>query len=255
MVLPKSVLKIILVVISLIAVIAQFFLSPIQQNPVYHQFADQRTIFSIPNFWNVISNMAFLFAGTFGLVKLCQKRLNIIEAIQSGYFIFFAGVALVSFGSAYYHWNPSNHTLLWDRLPMTIGFMSLLAVSLAEYVSIAWGKKTLLPLLLIGFISVVYWYWGELHGNGDLRLYFLVQFLPLILLLILLLFGLSNFKNSAGFWWLFAAYTLAKFSESFDKSIFNFTGGVVAGHMIKHLLSAAGIYILLLYFEKRVSHK
>ena len=30
-------------------------LSPIPQDQNYHQFADQRTIFGIPNFWNIVS--------------------------------------------------------------------------------------------------------------------------------------------------------------------------------------------------------
>src|SRR4029077_315822 len=30
-------------------------LPPIPQDPSYHQFADQRTLLGIPNFWNVIS--------------------------------------------------------------------------------------------------------------------------------------------------------------------------------------------------------
>ena len=42
-------------------------LSPIPQDQSYHQFADQRTMFGIPNFWNVVSNIPFLAVGAAGL--------------------------------------------------------------------------------------------------------------------------------------------------------------------------------------------
>jgi hypothetical protein len=50
-------LKIILIAITALTTISIFFLAPIPQDPSYHQFVDQRTILSIPNFWNVVSNV------------------------------------------------------------------------------------------------------------------------------------------------------------------------------------------------------
>ncbi len=251
MALPKRTLQFILMAITLLAGIAMFFSPPIMQDAAYHQFADQRTLFAIPNFWNVISNGVFLWIGVTGLYRLYKNRLNIIYEVRHGYFIFFTAIAFISFGSAYYHWQPNNLTLVWDRLPMTFVFMALMSFALAEQLSVAWARMTLLPLLLIGFLSVCYWYWGELYGAGDLRLYALVQFLPLVLLLVLLLFGQSTFKNQLGYWWLFAAYILAKLAEHFDGVIFNCTSGMLAGHAVKHLLAAAGLYVLLIFFEKR----
>jgi Ceramidase len=251
MTIPRPVLQIILITITLLASIAIFFSPPIVQDPAYHQFADQRTLFAIPNFWNVVSNGVFLWVGAMGLYRLYKNRLNIMYEVRHGYFIFFIAVAFIAFGSAYYHWQPNNLTLVWDRLPMTFTFMALTSFALAEKLSVAWARIVLLPLLLIGFISVGYWYWGELHGHGDLRLYALVQFLPMVLLLVLLMFGQSAFKNKAGYWWLFAAYALAKVAEHFDAAIFSYTSGTLAGHVLKHLLAAAGLYVLVIFFEKR----
>jgi hypothetical protein len=42
-------------------------LPPIPQDPSYHQFADQRTLLGIPNFWNVVSNLPFVLVGAIGL--------------------------------------------------------------------------------------------------------------------------------------------------------------------------------------------
>ena len=190
-------LKIILITITALATIAVFFLAPIPQDIRFHQFADKRTLFSVPNFWNVFSNIGFLFVGIFGLYQLCiVNRLNIVRAVKYSYVVFFIGILIVSFGSAYYHWHPNNNTLIWDRLPMTLAFMSLMSIGFAEFLSVTWGRVSLIPLLFIGLLSVCYWYWSEMHGSGDLRLYALVQYLPMILLLVLLLFRTTSISKS-----------------------------------------------------------
>ncbi len=251
MALPKRSLQFILIAITLLAGIAIYFSPPIVQDPAYHQFADQRTLFAIPNFWNVISNSAFLWVGVIGLYRLYKNRLNIVYEVRHAYFIFFTAIAFISFGSVYYHWHPNNLTLVWDRLPMTFVFMSLMSFVMAETLSVSWGRNSLFPFLVIGFLSVCYWYWGELHSAGDLRLYALVQFLPMVLLLVLLLFGQPTFKNQLGYWCLFGAYVLAKLTEHFDVAIFNYTSGILAGHVLKHLFAVVGLYVLVIFFEKR----
>src|SRR5581483_1787266 len=90
-------------VIFLVAMAASLaalaLLPPIPQPQDYHQFADQRTLFGIPNFWNVISNLPFVAIGAAGLWR-CRDDL-------AGTVIF-AGIFLTGFGSSYYHWNPSD---------------------------------------------------------------------------------------------------------------------------------------------------
>jgi len=253
MAIPKTTLKFILLLITVVATIAMFFAPPIVQDIRYHQFADQRTLFCIPNFWNVVSNLAFLWTGLIALYKLHKKRLQTITIVQLDYRVFFIAITLISFGSAYYHWQPDNCNLVWDRLPITLACMSLLSFALAEYVSVSLGRTALFPLLLTGLFSVGYWYWGELHGCGDLRLYALVQFLPLLLLLLLLLFGQTIYKSQSGYWWLFIAYAAAKLAEHFDVAIYQITSGIVGGHALKHVLSAAGLYVLVVFFEKRTN--
>lgn len=248
----RSALKFILILVTLLAFAAMYFSAPVLQDPMYHQFADQRSFAGIPNCWNVITNLAFLVVGLIGLYKLNRKRLNIVSPMRFSYVIFFTSVCLVSFGSAYYHWQPDNVSLFWDRLPMTFVFMSLLSFVLGEHLSVSWGRRSLLPLLLVGLLSVGYWYRGELLGAGDLRSYVLVQFLPVILLLLLLLLGRPIFKQQSGYWLLFTAYIFAKLAEHLDTTIYTWTSGIYGGHALKHLLSAAGLYLLIIYFERRV---
>jgi hypothetical protein len=251
MALSKKLLSYLLVTVSLVSCIAMLFVKPIPQPAAFHHFADIRNIFSVANFWNVISNAVFFLIGITALQKLLSGKLAVVTQVKAAYYIFFIGVLLVAFGSAWYHYNPNNITLVWDRLPMTIAFMSLLAFALAEFVSITTGCIGLIPFLLTGIFSIAWWQYGEQHNNGDLRLYALVQFLPLVLLLLLLVFGQTLYNTKWGYWALFIAYILAKLAERFDVAIYNFTGELMAGHLLKHLLSAAGLWLFLLYLEKR----
>lgn len=139
-------------------------LPPIPQDPSYHQFADQRTLLGIPNFWNVVSNLPFVLVGAMGLWQFGRDRAS---------FVLFLGVFLTGFGSAYYHWDPNNDTLFWDRLPMALTFMAILAVAIEERVSAKAGAILLWPLLALAVFSLLLWRWTD-----DLRLYGWVQFFP-----------------------------------------------------------------------------
>jgi hypothetical protein len=112
------------------------------------------------------------------------------------YFFFFLGVLLTAFGSTYYHWAPDNARLLWDRLPMAMGFMGLLAAVLGERMIPALASTTLAPLLGAGIGSVLYWRWTDLAGRDDLRLYGIVQFGSLALVLALCLTEPSRYTRS-----------------------------------------------------------
>src|SRR5215471_21775390 len=113
-------------------------LPPIQQDQSYHQFADQRTVFGIPNFWNVISNLPFLAVGAAGLRRFRHDAATVI---------FFLGGFLTGIGSSYYHWDPHDGTLFWDRLPMTLSFAAILALVVAERVDARGGAILLWPTL------------------------------------------------------------------------------------------------------------
>jgi hypothetical protein len=131
-------------------------LPPIPQWPSYHNFADHRTWLGIPNFGNVASNLAFAVVGIWGLTFLL--RLNPQTAAQYfvdprerwPYTLAFFGMLLTAFGSAYYHLAPNNARLVWDRIPMTVVFGSLVAAVIAERISVQAGMRLLPFLLAIG---------------------------------------------------------------------------------------------------------
>jgi hypothetical protein len=156
------------------------------------------------------------------------------------YFWLFVGVFLTGFGSAYYHWAPDNGRLVWDRLPMTVAFASLVAALIAERISARWGI-TLLPFLILYAVgTVVWWYRGEAQGHGDLRLYAAVQAYAALALLAAALLP-SPYPERKSFAIAFGCYFLAKIFENADPWIFRH---LVSGHTLKHGASAAAAYYL-----------
>ncbi|KAI7992988.1 hypothetical protein LOK49_LG12G00182 [Camellia lanceoleosa] len=100
----------------------------IPQSQEYHNFADKREFFGIPNTLNVVSNFPFLVIGIVGLI-LCFHgnyfRLRLQGEVW-GWTSFFIGVAAVGIGSSYYHLKPNDATLVWDRLPVSFVLPQLL---------------------------------------------------------------------------------------------------------------------------------
>ena len=241
----KKIGSIAIIITTIISISIVLLLDPIKQNTEYHNFTDQRTYFDIQHFWNVISNLPFLFVGVRGLYSIYSNKIKIITSLKITYILFFLGVSIVAIGSSYYHIKPSNASLVWDRLPMTIAFMSLFSIVISEFVSSKVGKILLWPLIVIGVLSVFYWY-----SVDDLRLYILVQFLPVLVIPLILLFFKSTFTNTHGYWFLLLAYVIAKLLEHFDSQIYNILF-FISGHSIKHVIAALGVYLLLISYNNR----
>lgn len=221
----------------------------------YHLFADRRSFLGIPNFDDVISNLPFAVIGIWGLVFLLRSHIHKkSEVFLDGrerwpYLFVFAGLLLTAFGSAYYHLVPDNSRLVWDRLPMTITFMAVVAAILAERIYVRLGIRLLPVLLLAGPISVLQWYWSETKGAGDLRFYAAVQAFSALVILLAFFFP-RRYTRSADFGLVIGFYVLAKALELFDKPVFEALH-VVSGHTLKHLAAAAAGYCILRMLRKR----
>ena len=234
-------LLLVIVVFGSLAVLSM--LTPVAQDLNYHAFADSRVVLGIPNFLNVVSNLPFLLVGVLGL-RYCLE--SGAAPLRPAWIVLFIGVALVSVGSAYYHWNPQNNSLVWDRLPMTLGFMSLFAALIGEFLDQRLGRLLLWPAILVGLGSVAHW-----HFTDDLRLYIWVQFVPFLVLLIVILLFKSNYSHSGMLVIALGFYVLAKLAEALDGMLLNATAGIVSGHTMKHLLAALGAYIIYLMLRRR----
>jgi hypothetical protein len=239
-----------IIILALVAaaVIAALSIDPIAQDPAYHNFADRRGMMGIPHFYNVFSNLPFVIVGIMGMRFVALGRSS--SGLEGIYSMFFAGVFLTGFGSMYYHSHPGNATLLWDRLPMTIAFMAFFSAIIGEYISPGIARKLFVPLLALGIASVFYWHVSELRGHGDLRPYALVQFLPVVLIPLILLLYDSEFNSGKYFWGVIGAYALSKIAEYFDAGIYRNSGGL-SGHALKHLLAAFGTFIFYCALRER----
>ncbi len=222
----------------------------IPQDLAYFLFADPKTLLGIRNFFNVLSNLPFLVVGYAGMRLVITQSGVVTRETRTAWLVFFFGILLTGLGSGYFHLWPSNATLIWDRLPMTIAFMSLAAIIIAEYLSAKIGRQSLLPLLIVGALSVGWWAYTESVGNGDLRPYAIVQFLPMLLipLVAILYCGRSDLGRYIP--WLIGFYFAAKLAEYFDSEIYAMTG-VLSGHSIKHVLASFAPATLLVALMKR----
>jgi hypothetical protein len=230
------------------------FLDPVPQWPEYHDFADGRECLGIPNAFDVISNLGLFIVGAWGsLFVLGRSGKVATRPLGVAYFVFFVGALLTAVGSAYYHLEPGNQTLVWDRLPMTVAFMGLFAVVVGECISPRTAIKLLLPLLAAGIASVLWWAWTESNGAGDLRFYGLVQFLPFVLIPLMLVMYPASRHFVLCMVGLALLYTLAKLCELFDHQVYQALGGVVGGHALKHLFAAGGVGCVLVMLYRRRS--
>jgi hypothetical protein len=222
-----------LMIVTLVALLP---LPPLLQDQNYHQFADQRELFGVPNFWNVVSNLPFIAVGAIGLAQIRRDTTT---------FVLFAGIFLTGFGSSYYHLNPNDDTLFWDRLPMTLCFAAILAAVVEERVDAKAGAMLLRPLLAIGIFSLLLWRWTD-----DLRLYAWAQFFPFLALVLIL--SLFPPKYTGTYYWVGAAalYALAKLFEYYDHKVYSF-GGILSGHTLKHLAAASACLAILRLFQVR----
>ena len=250
------------------------FVEPIKQPQAYHNFADKRVFlcschastegfflppgsssdaerrrrFIIPNFGDVISNIVIFAGGIFGIFLLQQSNnTDGVETIDRKWqldvclpILFYSTIA-ISVGSTYYHWNPNDASLVWDRLPMTLAFVSIFCFMLEDYIpnNTKLGQSLLTPLLFLGIFSVLYWRWMD-----DLRLYALVQFLPLIIIAGLLTCYQPKHGGALQHTLALICYGLAKVCEDLDYTIFAWTNRRISGHSMKDVL--AGIASILL---------
>ena len=234
-----------------------YFYGRIGQPSGYHRFAEMRPLWGIPNSLNVVSNLAFWYAAWYGLMCYFVTRDKHAHADGNGALIaLIVGAAATGLGSAYYHAFPSNESLVWDRIPMTICFAAIFAEFIAIHVSEKKAKLYLIPLVVSGIATVLYWKWSGLHGADDLRPYVMVQFFPLLLIPAVALFFPIKQRHSPLWTKALLWYACAKVLEHFDQPIFAITSGTVSGHTLKHIASGiAVLYALRGMYERRQHHK
>ncbi len=212
-------------------------LPALPQDPAYHRFADTRPLHGVPNAWNVLSNAPFLLAGALGLLT-SRRRLDF--PARSAWMVAFTGIGLVGLGSAWYHWAPSDPSLVWDRLPMTVGFMGVVVAVLHRPLGDRLAGRLLWPAVATGLASVAYWQW-----TGDLRPYVWIQFAPLMILAAAIALERDRPTVRGLLLAVLVLYGVAKGCEAVDGFVHVRSGGLIAGHALKHLTAASACLLLV----------
>lgn len=228
---------------------AVFLFPAIPQPESYHNFADQRSFLGIQNFLNVLSNVFFLIVGWMGVrfvwASTADEGSPFSDPVDRwAYLVFFCAVAATAVGSAYYHLRPDDDRLIWDRLPMAVGFMALLAAIICERTTPKNGLRNLVTLPFSGIASVMYWHFTQQRSEGDLRPYIIVQFGSLVAILLMMALFRSRFTRGTDLLISLAIYAGAKAFEEADKVILRL-GGIVSGHTLKHVAAAISAYWIL----------
>ncbi len=208
------------------------------QNQAFYNFADQHLYCKIPHFHNVVSNIVFTIFSGYGIFLYFKEK----EKFTISWLVFLLGVFFVAPGSAYFHWNPNDATLVWDRLPMTVGFMGLTSVALVEVFKIKKEGLLLSLLVALGIYSVIHWV-----VFNDLRVYTWVQVAPIVGLLYISMTIPSKVLKTRYLLIAVAFYLLAKASETYDQQVLDFIG--YNGHSLKHIL--AGFSTLSLIWMRK----
>ncbi len=234
-------------------------ITTIQQDQAYHLFADGRAFLGIDNAANTLSNIAFLVVGGLGLFFLWReraagesRRFAAPEEMRP-YWVLFCAVALTVFGSAYYHLAPNDARLVWDRLPMSLGFMALFSATIVDRTSIKAGLRLLVPLMLAGAGSVIYWRWSALRGAENLLPYVVVQYGSIAAVFAMVILFRSRYSHGAYIFGVLALYAAAKAAEGLDAQIYAL-GRFVSGHTLKHLLAALAVCLWLRMLKLRRLH-
>ncbi len=235
--------------LALLCVFALIIVGSIPQDQNYHDFADDRKLWGISNFLNVVTNLPFAFVGMLGLRLVRKIKERELKHIS---FILFTGFLLLTIGSSYYHLCPNNDTLVYDRIPMSIIFMCFFSLIISNCVNKKVGYRAFVILNIIGIMSVIYWAFSESIGHGDLRWYGMVQFFPILAIPLILVLYKSTLVPWKEIILIFLFFGLAKLTEKFDKEIYNFLRGAISGHSLKHLLMAVAEYEIVVMMRYRI---
>jgi hypothetical protein len=117
--------------------------------------------------------------------------------------------------------------------------MALFSLMISERVSPKLGVGLLVPLCVVGLLSVYWW-----AIRDDLRAYAIVQFYPMLVIVLMLWRLPSRYTHGNRYWGVLAWYGVAKVCEALDAWLFDVLQWV-SGHSLKHVFAAVSAGWLL----------
>ncbi len=197
-----------------------------------HPFVDARVLWGIPNALDVLSNLAFIPMGLWGLWSL-HRAPDVQRATRQSATVFFVGLLLTYLSSSAYHWAPSAWGLALDRAGMAVAFAGVLGLAAAERVSLrvapwVWGGVAAAGLLaiLLNYTAGVMAPWAVVQFGG---------------MAVVLWAATQPAQTGAlGIRWgvLIVIYIVAKLFELGDDTVFHATGELMSGHSLKHIVAS-----------------
>ncbi len=232
-------LKLAVAVMALLALFGPALMQPAH----YHDFADQRVWCGVPHAVDVLSNLPFALWGAAGLWALIRAlRLRAIGSVSAGLVaLFFAGLMVTAGVSGYYHWQPDDAGLVWDRAGMGLACAGLLGLAAVRSVSPRAGIALAAAVLALGLTSVVVWAvsgnllpWVVLQGGGMVLIAGAAWLRPVS-------------ESGLRIRWalVIGFYVLAKVLELADHPVFELTGEFVSGHSLKHIVASFAAWPVL----------
>lgn len=200
----------------LIALVAACF--PIALPASYHDFADHSALGGLHHFGDTASNLAFLAAGIFILVR-ARTAPEIWLA---------AALCATCAGSWYYHLQPDDARLLMDRMPMAPAFAAMAGIMLFDHDE----NRGLTCTAIWSVLFMAAAAYALTSANQSIWIAAQVY----VLLLLVVTAVLRPDMRAAAIA-TFTLYAGAKVCEGLDHAILHLTG-FISGHTIKHLLAA-----------------
>jgi hypothetical protein len=238
--------------IVLCAGLGLLLVGPIAQPEHFHEFADRRTMFGVPNAADVLSNAGFAIVGLWGLARLWPARAHrALSAAWPGCRLFLAALVLTAAGSAFYHLAPDNGRLVWDRLAIALACAGLLAAVRADSRPDTNARLGVALLAVAALASVIWWRLTDIAGAGDLRPYVLVQASPLVLIPVWHAIHGAPRDERIAFGAAILLYVAAKAAELNDQALFAALQWV-SGHTVKHLLATAASAVITFQLIRRL---
>ena len=241
-----------LLIIVCLGLLAAVFGASVAQPEHYHAFADQRVLLGLPLAMDVLSNLPFAIAAVWGLLALYRSpphTQSVGDKPQASLAaLFFIGLLVTSICSGYYHLRPNDPSLAIDRLGMVIAFAGLLGVAVADRVGSRSGIATAAFVLAAGPLTVGIWAdsgnllpWVLLQGGGMLLIAALAVCRPLKDSWSLQLLPVVIF------------YAAAKLCELGDHQVFEWTGEMISGHSLKHIVAAVAAWpVIAAIYRQRI---
>ncbi|MES2965492.1 MAG: hypothetical protein V4760_16545 [Bdellovibrionota bacterium] len=215
------------------------------EEATFMHFADHRMMFGLKNAADVLSNFGFLIAGALGLRAVGARHGTKRDDRTLHYlgFVVFGSVLATAFGSPYFHLNPNHESLLWDRLPMAIGFAGLVSLLIADRISARAGRWSFAALAGFALWSISMWQVFEFSTP-----YSALQAGSLVAVVLIAWLHPKGRLENRFIWLASAGYLVAKLFEVSDAPLYELTG-FVSGHSLKHVMAALAIYALAAAFE------